>query len=217
MTMETWLNLLAQIEIIELPSGSDIWTQEELSQFEKETDIILPQNYKEYCQVFGSGQFGDYMTIYAPYPYLSSMSLENIKEEIVEFPEPQHGKKMNVESLNELLNSAFVFGTNSICDIAFWDLRTYSDSDRNYDIYFANSDYFGGDIYLLGRDFYEFVRDFCLGLKSYEVLPADKRPRSEEISLVFARAQREHLRLEEQRYLSFKKHESYLKTLYYQE
>ena len=199
--METWLNLLAQIEIIELPSGSDIWTQEELSQFEKETDIILPQNYKEYCQVFGSGQFGDYMTIYAPYPHLSSMSLENIKEDIAEFPDPEHGKMMNVESLKQLLNCAFVFGGNPMSDTVFWDLRTYSDSDKSYDIYLANADCFDGGIYLVGRDFYEFVRDFCLGLKSYKFLPAFKRPRSQEIAPIFARMQRESLILAEKRYL----------------
>ena len=53
----------------------------------------------------------------------------------------------------------------------FWDLRSYNNSDKSCDIYWANSDCFNGDIYKIGRDFYRFITELCLGEQSYEILP----------------------------------------------
>ncbi|MCT7949719.1 hypothetical protein NG798_07960 [Ancylothrix sp. C2] len=45
----------------------------------------------------------------------------------------------------------------------------------------ARTDCFGGDVYKIGRNFYEFVQNFCLGRKAYEVLPEFMQPDLESI------------------------------------
>lgn len=171
---ERWQSLLDQLEIIEIPNCSEFWSQDELDAFEKETGIIFPVGYKEFCQVFGTGYFGEFITIYCPHLKFSNACLGAIKDEIINFPDPEHEKMMDRESLLDLLDSAFIFGSEPSAISIFWDLRSYNKLDKSYDIYWVNSDCFSGKIYKLGRDFYEFVCDFCLGTKSYEILPEEE-------------------------------------------
>jgi hypothetical protein len=52
-----WQKLLEQVEV-----RGDIFeltSEEELLEFEARTGIVLPCNYKEFCQVFGFGEFGN--------------------------------------------------------------------------------------------------------------------------------------------------------------
>jgi hypothetical protein len=55
--IEEWQELLEQVEVrgdvFELTSEAD------LLEFESLTGVILPSKYKEFCQVFGSGEFGN--------------------------------------------------------------------------------------------------------------------------------------------------------------
>ncbi|MEM8779341.1 MAG: hypothetical protein AAGF26_10820, partial [Cyanobacteria bacterium P01_G01_bin.49] len=101
----------------------------------------------------------------------------------------QHEKMMDRESLIDLLDSAFVFGREPSANSIFWDLRSYNNKDKSYDIYWANSDCFSGEIYKLGRDFYEFITEFCLGTKSFEILPKEKWPLQESLQKTFTRVQ----------------------------
>lgn len=185
--IERWSFLLNELEIIETPYGSEVWSKEELDSFENETGIILPAEYKEFCQVFGTGCFGDFVSIYCPNPQLSSICLGAIKDEITRFLDPCHEKIMDRKSLINLLNSAFVFGSESSGISIFWDLRSYNQVDESCDIYWANSDCFSGNIYQIGRDFYKFVTEFCLGTKSYEILPQKEWPPQEAIQGTFTR------------------------------
>lgn len=185
--IEQWQSLLDQLEIIQSPYGSEFWTLEQLSQFESDNDIIFPTGYKEFCQVFGTGCFGDFISIFCPSIYFSTICLEAIKSEIVDFPNPEHEKMMSRESLQDLINSGFVFGREPSAISVFWDLRTYSKLDHNYDIYWANSDCFSGDIYKIGRDFYEFVTEFCLGEKHYKILPEHEWRPKESLQKTFTR------------------------------
>ena len=170
--MEQWELLINEVEIIQVPYyGSEFWSLEEFDKFEDETGIIFPIGYKEFCQVFGTGCFGDFISIWCPNLNFSNACLKAIKEEIQEFPDPQHEKMMSKESLISPLNSSFVFGREPSSISIFWHLASYSKLDKSCDIYWANSENFRGDIYKIGRDFYEFVTEFCLGTKSYEILP----------------------------------------------
>ncbi|HEY9852824.1 MAG TPA: SMI1/KNR4 family protein [Leptolyngbyaceae cyanobacterium] len=183
--LENWQALLAQLKVFESDESQEIWQPEQLKLFELETGIILPEQYKEFCQVFGTGMFGDYMRIYCPNIYMSNLFINSVKDDVNNFPDPSHGKIMDVESLKKLLEFAFMFGDNPSSDIVFWDLSSYSKSDDSYDIYIANSDCFAGDIHKIGRNFYEFIRDFCLGTRSYELLPESMRPAPQELTLTF--------------------------------
>lgn len=96
---------------------------------------------------------------------------------------------MSKESLITLLDSSFVFGTEPSSISIFWDMSSYNKSDKNCDIYWANSEDFRGNIYKIGRDFYEFITEFCLGTKSYEILPEKEWRYKESIQKTFTRVQ----------------------------
>ena len=69
------------------------------------------------------------------------------------------------------MGNAFIFGSNPNGHEILWDLGSYQESDQSCDIYLVPSDELEQTT-LVGRDFYEFVSDFCLGSKAEEVLPA---------------------------------------------
>lgn len=186
--IQQWQSLLNQLEIVETPYGSELWSLEELNQFESENNIVFPLGYKEFCQIFGTGCFGDFISIFCPNIYFSTICLEAIKNDITEFPDSEHERMMSKESLLALLDSSFVFGREPSANSIFWDLRTYNKSDNSYDIYWANSDCFSGDIYKIGRDFYKFVTEFCLGEESYKILPEKEWTPKETLAKTFTRA-----------------------------
>jgi len=55
-------------------------------------------------------------------------------------------------------------------------LRSYKKPDDSYDIYWLHYDDFDGEVYQVGRDFFDFIHDFCLGRKSYSFLPESMQP-----------------------------------------
>ncbi|NJN87294.1 MAG: hypothetical protein HC881_14565 [Leptolyngbyaceae cyanobacterium SL_7_1] len=64
-----------------------VFSEDELRQFEAETNILLPQSYKEFCQAFGEGEFGNnFIQISYPdtnsfgssCPYLESIFLGSV-------------------------------------------------------------------------------------------------------------------------------------------
>lgn len=189
-----WQTLFEEIEIIENQLGSEIWGKDEINTFEKNTGRILPNDYKMFCQIWGTGKFGNYMNIYCPSTAFSQVHLEAIKldinaikDNIESYSYIKYSKKGNVkfDVIEELINSSFVFGDNVNSDVVFWDLRTFKVRDKSYDIYITNSDCFDGVIYKIGRDFYEFVYDFCLGRKSFKILPKSMQPLNQDIRYTF--------------------------------
>ena len=176
--MQKWQKLKQQLEIVDC--GKEIFTAQQLLNFETETNITLPLEYKKFYQVFGTGMFGEFIGISCPTPYWvknSKQYLENIRNEIKYLYPEEHGKNnMKAESVLNLIDSVFVFGDDSGSFISLWDLRTYREVDKSYDIYWINWDSFSGDIYKVGRDFYEFVKYFCLGTRAFEILPKSIRP-----------------------------------------
>ena len=189
-----WQALFEEVEIIDRKLGAEIWNVDEIYTFEKNTGIKLPADYKEFCQVFGTGQFGNYVNIYCPninvseiYLNAIKLDIQAIKDNINSYLFTKKHKKGDVkfDLIEELINSSFVFGDNVVSDVFFWDLRTFRDSDKSYDIYMANSDCCDGDIYKIGRDFYDFIYNFCLGMKCFEILPETMHPSHEDIRYTF--------------------------------
>jgi len=188
-----WLALLKQLEIIKpIPGpGEEKWTEEELLAFESETNIILPDEYKSFCQIFGSGGFGNYINIYCPYLQISDEYKEmskrgrNTLSGLIRTNNPSIIS--DLMSFHNLLDNAFYFGHSNSCDLVFWDLRTYSEIDKSYDIYITNwhNFYFDGWVDKICRSFYQFVIEFCLGTKSYEILPPEEHCIPEDLTLTF--------------------------------
>ena len=168
--IKQWMSLLKEIEIKPNQFGSEFKTLNELNKLENEIGFIFPVGYKEFCQVFGTGCFGDFITIFYPNIRFSNDCLDAIKNEIIEFPDLPHEKMMSKQSLICLLNSGFVFGREASGISIFWNMNSSDISDKSCDIYWANSDCFSGDIYRIGRNFYEFITEFFLGTKSYKIL-----------------------------------------------
>ncbi len=181
--IQQWQALFAEIEIIQ--QNPQILNEEELSRFEAENNVILPAGYKEFCQTFGTGCFGDFVRIYCPDQDLvtySNLSLEAIKEEIESSPSEQPDRDSNFQSI---LANGFVFGDDFGANIAVWDLRTYSEIDESYDIYWIDIDASDDDLCRVGRDFFEFVTNFCIGQDAYHLLPEEKRPSTSSIPRAF--------------------------------
>lgn len=187
-TIEQWEALLDRVEIIERPDfGSEFKSLEELNEFETEEGIIFPIGYKEFCQVFGSGCFGDFISIFCLNATFSNDCLDVIKNDITTFLDRRHEKMMSKESLLDLLDSGFVFGREPSSISIFWDLGSYDELDKSCNIYWANSEDFSRDIYKICRGFYEFVTDFCLEDKSYEIIPEREWRAKEAIQSTFTR------------------------------
>lgn len=173
--MQQWQNFLSQLQLIN--SGCEITDLADLLRFEIHHNIILPQEYKEYCQVFGTGRLGYGMHIYTLTPYLvkhSEETLATLIEDLELFPS---NDVVRDQSLKNLLQAGFVFADDSGAHVALWDLRTYRNEDKSYDIYWVDIDLVS-DADRIGRSFFEFVSDFCLGKSPYEFLPEAKRPPS---------------------------------------
>ena len=172
--LKQWQTLFAGLEIVE--QNPEVFSEEELARFEVENKVLLPTGYKEFCQIFGTGSFGDFIRIFCPNQSLveySELSLESISENIELFPS---GRLDRDSSLQSLLKNSFVFGDDFGANIAAWDLGTYSNLDESYDIYWIDIDASDEDLYRVGRNFFEFVTNFCLGQGAYDFLPEEKRP-----------------------------------------
>lgn len=201
---QKWIDIIQTLDVLENNEGQELWNENSFLKFEAETGLILPRDYKEFCKVFGTGILGDYMIIRCPDTNFSDSRKEVIRDEIRGFPVENIreviidettgipavsdiAEPLDINSTITLLDSAFVFGDNSDSEVPMWDLRTYSQLDQSYDIYISRTEDFSGDIYKVGRDFYEFICEFCLGEKSYKVLPEWMHPFQDSIQPTFRR------------------------------
>jgi WD40 repeat protein len=184
MMKQKWQALLNYIEFIEDPYGGEVWDEQQIINFELQNNIVLPADYKDFCQVFGSGMFGDYMRFWCPSKELQ-LGINVLKIEIDNYVYNNPDNSLDLESLNKLLSNAFVFGDNSCAEILFLNLESYSNLDKSCDIYLVRLDSFEGNLYQVGRNFFEFVCDFCLGTKAYEVLPEWMHPYPQELHYTF--------------------------------
>ena len=170
MTIE---DLLLRLEI----SGStepDIFALQELTDFEIRQGFQLPNDYKQFCSLFGSGRFGDHMTVYCPRIQNSQRSVYSMRVAL-ELAQEEYGCFEAAQNIGNLLNSCFVFATNPNSQDVVWDLRTYQKSDDSYDIYLLPLDPLD-EFYLVGRSFLEFINDFCIGEGGYQNLPKHLHP-----------------------------------------
>ena len=175
--LNKWNLLLEQTEIkyesydgnYQLTGNAKTSTTEDLTKFEKTNRIILPQEYKEFCQVFGDGEFG-YTQFAINIPgqqegeeiaYVRQTMIEtyqDIKESVVS-GSFRYG--ISTDARSKIENS-YRFGTGQGYINFVFDLTSYSEIDLSYDIYAFKCDSHPSHIFL-GRDFFEFIKDFCLG------------------------------------------------------
>jgi len=151
------------------PKGSlPTLTEDQLQKFESEAGFILPQGYKEFSQVFGSGQFG------ANGFGVGCPDIHDIEGHLGNNESMLQGCRHNdtsewLNEVKELLNHAYIFGLGGNKLAFIFDLKSYKESDRSCDIYGVDSS--NDVICYLGRDFFEFVRDICIGNRAKEEFP----------------------------------------------
>jgi hypothetical protein len=72
--------------------------------------------------------------------------------------------------LKRLIERGYPFGTTVNGDSFFWDLTSYSEADQSYDIYWIPDEEITCVTHV-GRDFFEFISEVCLGPRLSELLP----------------------------------------------
>ncbi len=165
-SLEKWFALLKRVLVIHRgESKMHTLSSEQLEQFESQAGFILPHEYKEYCQVFGTGEFG--ITIFnIRCPDCVDVvghliSLQDTINACVNYADYSEEEK-------QIFQSAYVFGYGADHSFLIFDLATYSDEDKSANIYGISED---DTIYFIGRSFWEFIRDVCMGDKAAKCFP----------------------------------------------
>lgn len=170
-----WQLLISQLEIVNgnsLPS-----TEEDILNFESHTGIILPADYKKLCLLLGGGRFNEFIDIdninRLIYNIESQKDVLKYHQPLLDKPNSwfidSHDLLEGCQKFCPFINSSLKFASGQNNYHIYWDLTTYSDEDKNYDIYIGTWDNY--DLIKIGRDFFTFVIDYCLGIKSFDFLP----------------------------------------------
>jgi SMI1 / KNR4 family (SUKH-1) len=161
---------------------------------EKRLSIKIPEDYKYFCQILGSGRLDDFVDIF----YVDSDRIAESKataEYMIEKINTyigirgNHASQEGLEWWNnrdnngyiKLLESALIFGGYNGEAVIFWDLRTYDPDDDSFDIYWYDLDMPDEiDPIKIGRNFTDFICDFCYGQLPCNFAPGiiwDESPR----------------------------------------
>jgi hypothetical protein len=155
--MSRWNDLLSQLETERETYPS---LPEHIVVFENICGFELLWQFKEYCKTFGAGVFKktdiciNGIDSYSP---LSQMLEDDDIRKAFAFGMDDFPYE------KELIESSYMFGMGEYLTLLLWDLRTYSEIDDSYDIYILKDRNIDVLLCNLGRDFYTFVRDFCMG------------------------------------------------------
>lgn len=175
-----------------------IMTEFELSDFERKTGIELPPDYRSFLQLLGVGLFtqtvGGFHLSIEPLNIEDSINAFYSLKISLEY-ERERGEISDPEHIEGLLNHGFIFAGNGKGGIFVWDLRSYRESDKNYDIYLCSIHDSPLVFYPVGRDFLEFICDFGLGLNpnKHKSLPKRLRPKLMTPYCMFRRATKTQL------------------------
>ena len=148
-----WIDLFETTTIYGEPSLS---SKDELIEFEAYSKIRLPQEFKSFCQLFGSGQFGS-----------SHVFIDCPRKDYIDYHEEKVERReiilIDIEESSEnynFLQHSYPVGTGVNDTHILFDLTSYQESDQSYDIYLFNE--LDKCKYHFGRSFFEFIVDVCL-------------------------------------------------------
>ena len=140
-----------------------------LSKLEQDNQFKFPEDYKFFCNQFGTGEFNDgNMTIIAPFIGLDHEQALIIQRQIKIYPNKNNDYD---RWILRLINESIFFAIDGASNYYFWDMNTYKKSDDSYDIYTLTMDDFE-DIVKIGRSFSSFLNDFCVN-KTKKVLNSE--------------------------------------------
>ena len=208
MTTDIWQSLIGELTVTGGHASS--CDGRDLGELERELGFKFPRGYKEFCNVFGSGELAGFIRIYCfcfrsgqqgildltrlLQNQLGLLALKSeLRSEMNRLRKGHPGadpEKLTL--LQRVLSEAFIFGDDPNAQTYLWDLGSYDESDQSCDIYLVPTDDLDRTT-KLGRDFFEFVNDFCLGSRARKVLPPSFRFYEEFTGKHFLRFSRESL------------------------
>ncbi len=165
-SIEKWLLLLNQVEVfLHDTSGLCILNQTQIENFESEAGLILPEEYKNFCQIFGSGEFG-FNLFNINIPDCEDVEGRLASDKMILIDYCKNNCSLSDEVI-ELLDNAYLFGARHNFISFFFDLRSYNEQDKSCDIHAIECS--SGFTICFGRDFFKFIRDHCVGEKAKEI------------------------------------------------
>lgn len=182
-------NISSMEDVEEIANLESVYTCTDIERFEELYKIKLPSEFKLFSQVFGEGRFGCLAEIFC-FDKSFSEGEKKLLTCSISFVEKAIESKYlltwgSIEQAEKLVKYGFTFAKGFSGESFVWDLSSYNEEGDNYDIYFISHN----DIWScnLGRSFYDFVVNFCLGNQFFEVLPPHHHPEPEWIFPVFER------------------------------
>ena len=178
--LEKWKDLkrYSGVEVIisECATKMKLSTIQDMDAFESSTKFMLPNEYKEFCMIFGEGIFGiNLFNIWClSYGFNDKEELDVIIEDTFSYDNDMIDNYKTGchwdESFKNLLESALFFGQGAQSETSFmFDLKSYSATDSSYDIYGIRCRTWNhgyphsmGVIYFLGRSFFKFIKELCI-------------------------------------------------------
>lgn len=182
--MIQWTELARKVDFIE--GRKNLVPERYMGAFENKYDMSLPQDYKCFFQIFGSGVVGQYWRL--PYPGKQMLKYSKLLLERLGARVSPHKCIRNTNlKLVDLLENGLVFASNDQTVLAIWDLDSYNKLDNNYDIYLVDYEAYNyykrlgyvegysGDVreleqlsqteysHYLGRSFYAFISTILFG------------------------------------------------------
>jgi predicted transposase YdaD len=165
--MKKWYELLKDANV---KKTQYLISVDDLQTFEIDNNVSLPEEYKEFCQVFGSGVFGNEIKIYCPPAIEYTHNVVAILGSGLEFLKQTNQISIHrAEHIARLFKNALIFGCTSSSSYFLWSL-TAENSDDCENIYMVNLDSFeceGGEIEIVCKSFYKFIKDIALKNEPY--------------------------------------------------
>jgi len=140
---------------------------------ESELGKILPEFYKDFCLIFGSCQLGELFSIQCPtmLQVAATKGWQEATREGLYLLNPRMSST-DLKAEFKFINGLFWFGSDQGAYNAFFDLASYDGRDQSCDIYWISYSYEdNGELYNLGRDFFEIVDQYFLGDRFFDILP----------------------------------------------
>jgi hypothetical protein len=151
---------------------TEISTEEDISALEARTGLRFPEGYADFCQIFGKGYFGDDW-IHFDVPkreniesYLRSNS-EIVDAYSIGIVDNPNFEDIQKQELISLLERSWIFGFGNQVLFLF-SQEVYGELNLTCKIYAFDYDL---NLYDLGRDFFAFLEEVCLGERIKEDFP----------------------------------------------
>ncbi|HZS43835.1 MAG TPA: SMI1/KNR4 family protein [Blastocatellia bacterium] len=179
---QKWITLLSSLSV-EGPANLK-YTDHAFETLESVLGFRLPKGYKEYCAVVGCGGFGKHGGFFRikcpalPIPDADVLNSDHCLMGLhLDLEMATDDGKLNddpekAKLLKQILEKGYPFGDTQNADSFFWDTASYNSDDQSYDIYWI-LDEEPSLVTLVGRDFFRFIDEFCLGSSPSNRLPED--------------------------------------------